>query len=280
MGKRYPIVIAGLVFYITLLHWFIPVRFHMYHIVLRLLYLIPIVYAGLSGGKKHGLVASAAISVLLLAHFLSRQFFHPLFYMDNLASAATYLLVGVLSGSYRDSLAAKYTRSTATAYSRSDFGKSFLVYLDETPLGLHTVDWFVDCFGGRRDVKVTLLCITKGGGIADSANGEMGIRSQEVKENAETRLNSAKRKLLDAGIPEDRISSIVMSAETLPARPITDNILRELRDGSYDTVLVPRHNINKTQEFLMGDVALSLLRESMIPVVAVKMKADSNGIPK
>lgn len=36
-----------------------------------------------------------------------------------------------------------------------------------------------------------------------------------------------------------------------------------------------RNTIPKTQEFLLGDVAALLLRESPVPVVAVKMKVDS-----
>lgn len=54
--KQYYIIIGGLLVYITLFRLILPLRFFTSQILLRVLYLIPIIYAGLSKGKKGGVL--------------------------------------------------------------------------------------------------------------------------------------------------------------------------------------------------------------------------------
>lgn len=273
--KQYYIIIGGLLVYITLFRLILPLRFFTSQILLRVLYLIPIIYAGLSKGKKGGVLVSVIVSLLLLPHFFSDQVVHSLFHKENVAAIITFLIVGFLSGAYRDTLEEQYVKTTTQVHRHATFGKKFLIYLDQTPLSLQTIDWFIDSFGVHDDVHVALLCVIEGKKAAHLRNGEAEVDAKELNEQAAIRLSQSRERLMEGGMSEDRIHPIIATAEALPARPITDRILNELRSGKYDTVLVPKHNTNKTQEFLLGDVAALLLRESPVPVVAVKMKVDS-----
>ncbi|MCF8145744.1 MAG: hypothetical protein K9N21_17680 [Deltaproteobacteria bacterium] len=77
MSRWQIILIAGLVVLITGLHFMTPVNMPSLHIVYRELYFVPIILAGLWGGKKGGLCTSIAISLIYIPHIFSLMKPHP-----------------------------------------------------------------------------------------------------------------------------------------------------------------------------------------------------------
>lgn len=170
--KQYYIIIGGLLVYITLFRLILPLRFFTSQILLRVLYLIPIIYAGLSKGKKGGVLVSVIVSLLLLPHFFSDQVVHSLFHKENVAAIITFLIVGFLSGAYRDTLEEQYVKTTTQVHRHATFGKKFLIYLDQTPLSLQP------SIGLSILSAFTMTCMSP---FSASSRGKKPLISETVK---------------------------------------------------------------------------------------------------
>lgn len=274
MHKKHLSLIIGLLFIVTAFHLMTPQRYLYVHILLRVLYLIPIGYAGLVKGKKGGLITAVIASLLFSPHFFFRQAPSE-FHIENLVALVIFLAIGLFTGMYRDLLKKRYISTTSKPYNQTEFGKNFLVYLDNTSLSFRAIDWIVEFLGVHEDVLITLLWVVDQKALGYRKSGDAEGELEELTGQAETQLSQSIEKLKEGGISEYRIRSKIVPAAALPGRPITDKILEELSSCKYDTILVPRHNMNKTQEFLLGDVAVNLLRKSSVPIIAVKEATDN-----
>ncbi len=95
MNRCRIVLISGLVVLVTALHYITPINVPALHIVYRELYFVPIILAGLWGGKKGGLSASIAVSVIYIPHvfFLAKPHpsFDPNMMLNILATSAESL---------------------------------------------------------------------------------------------------------------------------------------------------------------------------------------------
>lgn len=79
MSRKQVVAIVALVALITALHYLAPMSIPSLHIVYRELYFVPIILAGLWGGKKGGLFTSVAVSLIYIPHIFMLAAPHPTF---------------------------------------------------------------------------------------------------------------------------------------------------------------------------------------------------------
>jgi hypothetical protein len=173
MNKKRLITIIGFSLAITALHYLTPGTTGPLHIFYRELYFIPVVLAGLWGGKKGGLIASISISLLYLPHAFILARPHPTYdhhmmmnilirsaesYWGNAFQILLFNLIGFLAGAYSD-LKRGFIDTKEEPYQPTRFEKDFLLCVEESPASLYAAKYFADIFGNVPDMGVTLLWV-------------------------------------------------------------------------------------------------------------------------
>lgn len=268
--KRKKIIFAiVLLFIIAVIHLRIPERDLTLHILLRLLYLAPIAYVALLAGLRGGILTSLAATLVFLPHFFFSGADQE-FIVGNITAVFLFNLTGFFVGYFRDVSERGYInrRQQKVVIAPEVKEHRVLFYVDNSPLSSGVANWFGSSFGSR-DMSVTLFWVYNDDISENFASQQMADEhAVQFKKDEESILGGIRDLLTDTGIPADRIS-IKRVALHQKAR-VSDKILEELTNGSYDLVLMPKHEQTKAQEFLFGDTAIRLLRESHIPVISVK----------
>ncbi len=71
-------------------------------------------------------------------------------------------------------------------------------------------------------------------------------------------IDIAQSILLETGIPKEAISIIVRKENAGIARDILD----EIKEGDYDTVILGRRGISRARQFLFGNVSKKVLQNT------------------
>ncbi len=283
MDRKRIIVLVCLITSITALHYLTSATRMPLHILYRELYFIPIILGGLWGGKRFGLIVSISITVLYLPHVfilarLQSNLHHDMM-IDTFASVAdTYWgnafqilifnLAGFFSGAYAD-LKQGYYKTTGQVYQPIRFKKDFLLFVEESQSTLYAAKYVADMFGNASDVGVTLFWVSSAANRDYSeTNRETPEYEKELLRKGEILLNRVKDILTSGGIDENRIQLKALAGAK--NKKISEKILEHLREGNYDTIVVGKHNMTKSQEFVFGSVAVNLVRKSPINVLTVK----------
>jgi len=81
-------------------------------------------------------------------------------------------------------------------------------------------------------------------------------------------LENARKKLVDAGFHESGIE-IKLLIEQFPT--VTDGIIHQFQQDDYQMVLIGRKRMSKSEEFVLGDISIKLVRNlENTAVVVVK----------
>lgn len=256
-----------LVFSITAIHLSVPVNRLPLHNYFRELYLIPIILGGLWYGVRGGLTVSIISSLVYLPHFF---FIAPLeFHTRNIVEILLFNLVGYLVGRYHDTKKRDHIAAKNKTYPPPSTGKHVLFCVDNTYSSILTAEWFSKSFVKNPEAFVTLFWVSKSS--ADN-NSEPSLKNdgheKKVMQRGIDNLHRVKKILIKAGAEEDKIQIKIVDCDT--ESKVSDKILEELNSGQYDTVLVSKHEVTKTQEFIFGDTTLSLIRKSPVPVLVAK----------
>lgn len=113
MEKKKIVWIILITVLITIIHISIPERYPALHIFFRLLYFILIVYTALATGKKGGMIASVAVSLIVLPHFFFSSASTE-FITGNVAAIVLFNLVGFYAGMFRDRTEVSLTKRKQT----------------------------------------------------------------------------------------------------------------------------------------------------------------------
>ena len=280
-------LIIGMVAAITALHYLTAASASPLHIIYRELYLIPIVLAGLRGGRRWGLITSLAVSLIYLPHmfWLAEYQAQPHHMMADDGSLAVFdsllanslevvlfNLAGFLAGAYGDARAG-YLRASAAPYQPAEFERSFLLYVDQHAQGLYAAKYFADVMDGLGGVKVTLVWVSEEKD-PDNAPGpeEAETRQAEAQEGGRRALDQARSILLAGGLAPENVETKVLVADKRTR--VSDVLLQEISDGGYHTVVLGKRELTKAQEFLFGSVSVRLLREAPVNVLAIKRPVE------
>ena len=280
-------LIAVLVGAVTALHYFTTVNQLPLHIIYRELYLIPIILAGLWGGRKVGLTTSLLVTLIYLPHlFMLAGAHHEMIHVDSDApTAETYIgnflallvfnLAGFLAGSYGDAKTG-YLKRVHTPYQPTTYAGDFLLCLDNSGAGQYTVKYFADVLGRLPGVEVTLLWVFREKDPANAPDVEaLASDHQRQMDLGQATLGSSKEVLIQGGIPAESIQVKVLTADDKST--ISGIIMEELSRGNYHTVVLGKRELTKAQEFLFGSLSIKLIREAGANVLSVKVPSDEEG---
>jgi hypothetical protein len=107
----------------------------------------------------------------------------------------------------------------------------------------------------RENIHLTLLHVFRKPTASEELMGEKFMSEQPARFMGV--LQSAKDRLAENGFHPDKIE---INLATEPYSTISDGIIDQFRKGSYDMVLIGRKRMSKSEEFVMGDPSIKLLR--------------------
>ncbi len=142
-----------------------------------------------------------------------------------------------------------------------------LLCVDHSPNALKTAQYVVANFAWRDNMAITILGFIRepSGDVFDNEEEHEKARSDNEAIIAGV-VEDARRTLLDGEFPED---SVTVKMIRLRRKSIAAGILEEQRRAPCHTVVVAGSKMSKTEEFILGNVAVKLVRESNCPVMTV-----------
>ena len=287
MNIKKIIALVGMVLMITALHYSTAIYRGPLHILYRELYFIPIILAGLWGGKKSGLIMSIIITVIYLPHVLilatSNIGYHHMTMgpvtdvanttMGNVSQMLLFNVAGFFAGTYSD-LKRSYFSTKSRSYHPVKFKKNFLLCVEESPSSLYAAKYLADVFGSVPDVGVTAFWVSSG---VDpdyfKTSEELTAYKQEHHKNGESLLGRVKDILVQGGFDEGRIELKTLATDK--NKRISDELMEQIKVGDFNTIVVGNHHLTKSQEFLFGSVAINLVRKAPVNVLTVKAPEEA-----
>jgi nucleotide-binding universal stress UspA family protein len=289
MKSRRALLVIGLLIAVTVLHYSTAMGAVPWHTVYRELYFIPIVMSGVWFGKRWGLGASVMASLAYLPHMVrligfrsemalgSDSMFWDSLWVNSF-QVFLFNVTGLLAGGYGDARRGFRAR-LRTPILPAESGRDVLLFLDETPASLMAARYVAEVFSVHRDQRITLLWVSPRKGEEFFPDPEAVKEAEEVQIDREKEsLNQARQVLLDAGILPDSLQVKSFRVETRSR--ISDRILQELEEGDYHTIVLGKHRLSKSEEFLFGSKAIRLVREAGVNVIAAKAPLEPTpGVP-
>jgi nucleotide-binding universal stress UspA family protein len=263
-------LIAILVALISIWHYSTDIHHPVLHILHRELYLVPIVLAAYWFGKKGGLATSIASSLIFLPWiFMSHE---PTFanQLNNALELLSFNVVAYLLGIYRDARKTQYTtfwRPEAEKSASQPSHRNVLLVIDNSANAAKTSRYVVNNFAVDSDMTVTVLGFIREPSEDLFPNPDEFRKARVTSEESIAVLvDDAQKTLLSGGFPQEaiRIKTIRIKKETIASR-----LLGEQKKDPCDTIVVGGVRLSKPEEFIFGNLAVKLVRESNCPVVTV-----------
>jgi len=143
---------------------------------------------------------------------------------------------------------------------RHEFNRNILISVDESENAARAVDYVAQLLGGLGDFQITLLHV-----IPEPE--EDYFRSEEEKqswldryrEKMENRMQTYRRRLLDAGFAEDRVR-VRTTMRFCPS--MAECILQERDQLQYSTIVVGRQGLSRSEEFLFGSISSKIVNHA------------------
>lgn len=270
MNTKQKTLAAAMVTGVAIFHYFIPRDLLTIHILFRFLYLVPITYVALYTGRLGGIVSAMAVTLIFLPHFFIPTTNHE-FVAGNIGAIILFILAGYFVGNFRDKsekeVLARKNRLQFVATHKGE-GTNILFYADTTQLATAAAEWFMNTFG-HTVTALTILSVYRSDESEQfSTEKEAEEYVSQRKKETDTHREHIENAFISKGIAAGKITNKSVTTEGKTA--ISDKILDELKTGSYDLVLLPKHDKTHAQEFLFGDTAVQLLRKASVPILSVK----------
>lgn len=133
---------------------------------------------------------------------------------------------------------------------------SILVVLNDTPCSQAAVRFLTQCPLSLADVQVTLLHVFRTPTGSEEMMGKKFLQAQRDK--TEAAMSAARHMLIETGYPPDHIHAHI---ETEPYATVADGIISEVDKGDYDIVVIGRKKMSKSEEFVLGDASIKVIRD-------------------
>ena len=269
-SNQKKLLIAALVVLITGWHYATDVHHPVLHILHRELYLVPIILAAYWFGKKGGLTVSVVASILFVARTLISREATFGDQLSNTLEVLTFIGVAYLLGIYRDARRVRYTtfrRPEAEKPAPQPNRRNVLLVIDNSTNALKTSRYVVDNFAVSPDTSVAILGFIREPSEDLFANlDEYRKAKKDNEENLAALMDDAQKTLLSGGLSAEAISikTIRIKKETIASR-----LLEEQKKLPCGTIVVGGARMSKAEEFIFGNLAVKLVRESSCPVVTV-----------
>lgn len=133
--------------------------------------------------------------------------------------------------------------------------KSILVALKNSLSSEAVLDFLTLLPFCADDLSVTLLNVFRKPSASEELMGEDYIREEPSR--LRTFLEKARDKLVENGYPAENIRINLVSQ---PYPTITEGIIDQFNKGEYFLAVIGRRKKSKSEEFVMGDVSVKLVR--------------------
>jgi nucleotide-binding universal stress UspA family protein len=133
---------------------------------------------------------------------------------------------------------------------------SILVVLNDTPCSTLAVSFLTQCPLCSPEVQITLMHVLRKPTGSEEMMGKKFLHVQEEK--IEAAMSAARHTLIEAGYLPDHIHTHI---ETQPYATVADGIIAEVEEGDYDIVVIGRKKMSKSEEFVLGDASIKVIRD-------------------
>lgn len=143
-----------------------------------------------------------------------------------------------------------------------------MVALTDSITSQSVLDYLIQMKCMRDQFQITLLHIFRKATAEEALMGKKFSRQQ--KSRMEDMLNSAKERLVEAGFSSSLIETKLVTEQY---QTITDGIISLFNQDPYDMVVIGRKRMSKSEEFVLGDISIKLIRAlENTAIVVVKTK--------
>ncbi|MCP4750033.1 MAG: universal stress protein [Proteobacteria bacterium] len=132
---------------------------------------------------------------------------------------------------------------------------SFLVAINDSMISRTVLDHLIGLSCDPDNIDVTLLHIFRKPTAEVELMGKKFAAEQQPRIMAA--LEKAKDKLIENGFREEKIT-INLVTENYPT--VTDGIIDQFNKGDYNMVMIGRKRMSKSEEFVLGDISIKLVR--------------------
>lgn len=262
--------ITLLILFITYLHYSTGMHHQVLHMMHRELFLIPIMLAAYWFGKKTGLLVAIVCSILFLPQVVMSEKILSSYGLNTLWEIIMFYIVAYLLGGYQDIRRSRYTREWKLLPAQENLpqlGHNILVCIDNSQNAVKTIPYVVDNFAMHGNMSITVMGLIREPDRNLFNNSEEYAQAKANSEKIITGLiEDARNRLLSAGFPPEQIQ---IKLGKLSGQSVAAKILEELQNSNFDNVVVGGAKMTKTEEFVLGNTAVKLVRESDCPVVIV-----------
>ena len=145
---------------------------------------------------------------------------------------------------------------------------TILVALNESIISHMSIDYLIDIGLKPEHVDITLLHIFQKASAEEELMGKKFTKERLPK--IKKILEEARKKLIDHGFLEDQ-TRIKITTEQYPN--VTEGIIDQFKKNHYKMVMIGRRRMSKSEEFVLGDISIKLVRAlDETAVVVVKSK--------
>ena len=145
---------------------------------------------------------------------------------------------------------------------------TILVALNESIISHMSIDYLINIGLKPELVDITLLHIFQQASAEEKLMGKKFTKERLPK--IKKILEEARKKLIDHGFLEDQ-TRIKITTEQYPN--VTEGIIDQFKKNHYKMVMIGRRRMSKSEEFVLGDISIKLVRAlDETAVVVVKSK--------
>lgn len=157
--------------------------------------------------------------------------------------------------------------------------KKILVAVDGSYCSLNEIRYLSKLFGGHDDIAVHLLSIVSGSlpPSTEWLNEEdkMNMLSPEGRKKTNLTkkfLREESAFLAHHGLSENQITSAMQFSRL----GVANDLIHEMRKGSYDALVIARRGLGKLQELVLGSVTTTILEKCFnVPIWIIDGEIDS-----
>jgi nucleotide-binding universal stress UspA family protein len=133
--------------------------------------------------------------------------------------------------------------------------KSILLALNDSMSSRRVLDYLIGFFSNPSETYLTLLHVFRKPTASEELMGEKFMRNQHQR--FLKFLEKTKENLVQQGYHSKQIEIRLV---TEPYPTIADGIIDQFEKGDYNMVMIGRKRMSRTEEFVLGDVGVKLVR--------------------
>ena len=262
------VIVALLIIIIAFFDYATTLHLSSFDPVYRELYFIPVFIGAYWLGKKGGIFAALAASVVYLPCAMLDTPLGSSSYLSNFLEIALFNVAGDFVGTYYDLRKAQFTL-TSPDYDNElpHQTKNILFCIYNAENTVKAAHYLANNYSQQNNLTVTMIGFL---GIQSqdlfATKQEYSAASEKSKREMTDLLNRAKAIMLQGGISETNIRERTMTVEL---GAIANRILAEQHRSHYDMIISGCTKMPKAQEFLFGNTNVTLVREAPCPLLIV-----------